>query len=421
LVWPNPLIFIYPRWKVVEPQLWAYLPAVVAAGGIFLLWRQRNGRMRPIFFSAAYFIVSLFPVLGFFNVYFFRYSFVGDHLQYLASMGPLALAGSGIIIALNALAKQRPLLKPALCGALLCLLGALTWKQARVYRSLETLWRDTIDKNPASWIAQNNFAMLLQQQGQDDEAIAHFQQALELAPNIFEIHNNLGYALLVRGRVSESLPHLQKALEMEPDHAFVHHNLGSALFQSGIVDEAIVHLQKALKIDPGYLPAYTALGSALLQKGRVAESFAHLQKALEIDPNDKTAHLNLANTLLEMGRADEAVSHLEAVLTNAPDDAEAQKNMAWVLATSPESRIRDGNKAVQLAERANQSTNGRNLNTIITLAAAYAEAGRFPDAIQTAEAAMEVANNSGNVTLAEGIRAYIELFRAGYPFRDVRQ
>ena len=119
LAWPHPLIFIYPRWKIVESQLLAYLPALAAAGGMFILWHQRNGRMRPLFFAAAYFTISLFPVLGFFNIYFFRYSFVGDHLQYLASMGPLVLVGTGITTAFDFFAKRRPFLKPVLCGALL--------------------------------------------------------------------------------------------------------------------------------------------------------------------------------------------------------------------------------------------------------------------------------------------------------------
>jgi tetratricopeptide (TPR) repeat protein len=351
LAWPHPLIFIYPRWKIVESQMLMYLPALAAAGGMFILWRRRHGPMRPLFFAAAYFVVSLFPVLGFFNVYFFRYSFVGDHFQYLASIGPLALAGTGITTAFGFFARRRPFLKPVLCGALLGLLGVLTWRQTGIYRDFDTLWRDTLDKNPASWMVQNSVAGILLRKGQVVEALGHLQKALESNPNSVVTHTNFGYALLQIGRVNESL--------------------------------------------------------------------AHLQKALDINPNSTAAHSNLANTLLQLGRVDEAVSHLQWVLVVDHHDAEAQKNMAWVLATCPETRIRDGAKAVELAERANQAER-RNPIMGATLAAAYAETGRFGDAIKTAENALHLAVDSGSVALAERIRAQIALYRAGQPFRDIR-
>jgi tetratricopeptide (TPR) repeat protein len=357
-----------------------------------------------------FFAGTLFPALGFVNIFPFRYSFVADHFQYLAGVGLIVLAAAGL--------TRLPRFIPA---ALLALLAVITWKQVGIYRDLETLWRDTLEKNPVSWMAQNNFAAVLMQTGRLDEAFAHLQKALEIDPDNVETHNNLGYVLLQMGRAEESLVYFQKALEIEPNRAAaVHYNLGHALLQRGRADEAIPHLEKALEIDPTYLPAHSDLGYALLQKGRVEESFAHLQRALEIDPDYIAAHFNLANTLLQMGRVDEAVSHLQKVLSTDPNDPEAQKNMAWVLATWPEVRIRDGAQAVELAERANQLTESRDPITGATLAAAYAETGRFPDAIRTAEAALQLAADSGNVALTELIRAQIELYRSGHPYRDNR-
>jgi tetratricopeptide (TPR) repeat protein len=174
-----------------------------------------------------------------------------------------------------------------------------------------------------------------------------------------------------------------------------------------------------LEIDPNYVPAHSNLGSAFLQTGQVDESLAHLQKALEIDPNYKAAHFNLANTLLQMGRIEEAVSHLQRVLAIDPGDAEALKNMAWVLATCPDPRIRDGARAVDLAERASKAESA---NPVMgaTLAAAYAEVGRFSDAVATAETALQLATNSGNLPMADVIRSHLEFYRAEHPFRDVR-
>lgn len=421
LAWPHPLIFLYPQWEIDASRPLMYLPTLAAVIGLLILWRGRNARLRPFFFAAAYFVVSLFPVLGFFNVYFFRYSFVGDHFQYLASMGPLALAAAGIVTASGFFDRKRMYLGPAVSAALLLSLGALTWRQCAMYSNSESLWRGTISVNPDSWMAQNNLALVLLPTGRVDEAIAHLRKALEIDPDNVETHNNLGHALLQKGRVEESFSHLQKALEMAPNRAAVHYNLGNALLQTGRLDEAIAHLQKALEIDPTYVSAHSDLGAALLQKGRVNESFTHLQRALEIDPNHKAAHFNMANTLLQMGRVDDGVLHLQKALTIDPGDAEAQKNMAWVLATCPEARIRDGAKAVELAERANQLTERRDPIIGVTLAAAYAETGRFADAIRTAETALQLATDSGNAALAELVRAHTELYRSGHPFRDNRQ
>jgi tetratricopeptide (TPR) repeat protein len=385
LAWPHPLIFIYPRWVVDASRAVAYLPAATVAAGLAFIWWYRNGRLRPVFFAAAYFVVSLFPVLGFFNVYFFRYSFVGDHFQYLASMGPLALAAAGMIRARDFFGGKAIYVERIAAAALLFAFGVLTWQQCKFYSSSELLWRETLDKNPSSWMAQNNLATILLATGRTGEAVARLRDNLRIHPNNVETHNNLGNALMRMGRMEEAFSHLQKALELEPDNVTTNTNLANAL----------------------------------LQMGRAEESFSHLQKALKFDPNYTSAHFNMANTLLQMGRVDEALSHLKQVLVLDPNDAEAQKNMAWVLATSPDRSRRDGTKAVELAERALRA---ERLNPLMgaTLAAAYAETGRFPEALRTANEALQLAIDSANAPLANVLRAHLELYRANRPVRDVR-
>ena len=410
LFWPAKLTFIYPRWDIDVNSGWQWLFPLAAMVVIVLLWWTRRWLGRGPLVALLFFAGTLLPALGFVNVFPFRYSFVADHFQYLASVGLIVLVAAGLM--------RLPRVVSAI---LLVLLAVLTWRQVGIYRDLETLWGDTLEKNPLSWMAHDNFAAVLMQKGQLDEAIAHLQKALEIDPDDVETHNTLGYALLQKGQAEEALSHFQRALEIEPNRvASVHYNLGHTLLQKGRVDEAISHLEKALKIDSSYVPAYSDLGYALLQKGRVEESFAHLQRALEIDPDYIAAHFNLANTLLQMGQVDEAVLHLQKVLATHPNDPEAQKNMAFVLATWPEARIRDGAKAIELAERANQLTESRDPIIGLTLAAAYAEAGRFPDAIRTAEAALQLATDSGNVALTELIRAQIALYHSGHPYRDNR-
>jgi len=154
LLWPNPLIFIYPRWKIDSTQLTAFLPLLAAVLGLFFLWWKRNGPLRPVFFAAAYFVASLFPVLGFFNVYFFRYSFVSDHFQYFGEHGTVGPGGERFVALLSGaqpysllgiaagdggryrrrvLEKLRTWLQPAVSGTLLLTLGVLTWRQSTTY------------------------------------------------------------------------------------------------------------------------------------------------------------------------------------------------------------------------------------------------------------------------------------------------
>ena len=208
-----------------------------------------------------------------------------------------------------------------------------------------------------------------------------------------------------------------RAVACTSDNAIAHTNLAEAFFQKGRMDEAIEHSQKALQIDPNQGVAHSALGLALLQKRRLDEAVAHLEKALEITPN-AAAHSNLGVALMQAGRIDDALAHYQKAVELNPQAIDAQSNMAWALATWPEARIRDGKKAVELAERADALTESQNVRVNITLAAAYAEAGRFADAVKTAQRALQLALAQGNTARINSIRAQIELYQSGSLFRD---
>jgi protein O-mannosyl-transferase len=418
LLWPTNLSFIYPRWPVsaTNPFDYVWLLAAVGLGVAICFARRYVGRAVEV--AVLFFVATLSPMLGFVMMYAFRFSFVSDHYQYLAAVGPLALAAAGITTGFRVIEKKSPLLKPVVCGVLLLSLGVLTWRQCAMYADIETLWRTTISKSPDSWMAYNNLATRLLQIGRTDEAIAHFQKALQIDPNYATGHNNLGNALLQIGRVDESLAHLRRALEIDPNYATAHNNLGNTLLQMGRLQEAIDQYKKAFEIAPYYFQAYNNLGAALLQVGRLNESLANLKKALEIDPEYPEAHNNLANTLLRMGRVDEALAHYNKALEKSPQSVNTLNNFAWLLATSPEARLRNGPRAAELAERADRLTAGNNPVVIATLAAAYAEVGRFPEAVKTAQRALDLAIASGNHALADAINAQIELYQSGSPSRE---
>jgi protein O-mannosyl-transferase len=211
-----------------------------------------------------------------------------------------------------------------------------------------------------------------------------------------------------------------QALSRTSDNLMAELNLGEAVYKLGRTPEAIAHFERALQIDPNQAWVYSSMGAALLEIGRPNESLTVLQKAIELDPKSSDAHYNLGNTFLQMGRGSDAIAHYKRALELAPDDTETMNNLAWTLATSPDALVRDGTKAVQVAERADILTNHASPIISATLAAAYAEAGHFPAAVKAAQRAIQLALNEGNDSRAASIRTQLSAYESGKAFRDRR-
>lgn len=325
LAWPEPLIFIYPRWDISGEGALAYLGVAAAlAWGAFLLWRGREGRLRPVLLATAYFVALLFPVLGFFSVYFFRYSFVGDHFQYLASMGPLALLGAG-------LARLLPRRWPLIGGALVFALGLATARHTAIFHSSEKLWRDTVAKNPAAIMAWLNLADTFAQQQRHDEAIKTFRHALTLRPDDPYALNDLGCELTLIGQVAEAIPLLERSLAVKPAHPEALSNYGNALRAVGRSTEAIAAYRKALELKPGYTAALNNLGAELAESGKPAEALEIFETALRSKASDAGTLDNLGSTLRHLGRFDEAIARHQEALRTKPDFPEAHANLALTL------------------------------------------------------------------------------------------
>jgi Flp pilus assembly protein TadD len=208
----------------------------------------------------------------------------------------------------------------------------------------------------------------------------------------------------------------RRTLAFTSRNVIAEQNLGEALFEKGRFTEAMMHLESALAINPNQASVHSALGVLLLQMGRPTESLTHLESAVAMDPNDGDAHYNLANTLMEIGRAGDAVQHYGRALERDPIDAEAMNNMAWLLATTRDASVRNGAKAMELAERA-ESLKPGSPQTSATLAAAYAELGKFDQALTAARRALDLATQQGNTGLADSIREHMHSYEAGSPFR----
>lgn len=328
LLWPADLIFIYPRWTIDALEAWQWLFPLAALAAVGAAWWFLTHTRAPLA-AALLFGGSLFPALGFFNVYPFLFSFVADHFQYLASLAIFALAAAGLTkFAAHFLAPARI----ASGAALLITLGTLTWNQGGSYHDLLTLYESTLAKNPACWMAHNNLGSVLVEAGRGDEAIAHFEEALKLRPIYPEAENNLGDALTRLSRPTEAIPHLERALRLRPAYAEAHNNLGNALMAANRAPEGLAAFAASLRVNPAYGTAHRNLGLALASSGRTAEALPHFAEAVKLEPDNAEAQIDWAIALTIANRFAEAVPHFEASLRLRPDDASAHFSYGRALA-----------------------------------------------------------------------------------------
>jgi tetratricopeptide (TPR) repeat protein len=331
LLWPSQLVFNYPRWEIDAGRWPAYFFPAAALAVVAALWAARRRIGRGPLVAVLIFGGSLFPALGFFDVYPMRYSFVADHFQYLASLGLISLFAAGVAKAAVRIFRGRKGPSVVAAAILLAVLGALTWRQAQIYRDRETLWRDTLAKNPASWMAHVNLGTIVEERGQVEEAIRHFRESLRIQPVQPEAYNNLGSALRTRGELDEAAAQLRRSLEVDPRYILAHNNLGLVYHDRGEYDEAIEHFQRGLEIHPDFTAAHTNLGVTLAAQGRWDEAIRHYREALRIDPDLPQAHNNLASALIERGALDEAIAHLARVVELLPESDLAKRNLRTVL------------------------------------------------------------------------------------------
>jgi Flp pilus assembly protein TadD len=370
LLWPANLTFSYPRWVIVPTDPAAYLWLVLGLGLAFVIYRARRLLGRGPEVAAVYYVAMLSPLLGFIMLYTFAYSFVADHYQYAASIGPLALAAAGITVGLQPCGPIGALVRPVLCGGLVLVLSALTWHQALIYKDLETLWRDTIAKNPGSWMAHESLGVLLlhpgghleeaatefnktlelkpeearahdslgivlSRQGRTDEAMKHFREAIRLQPRDPKAYNNLAMALQSQRRLDEAISQLENALTLVPDDPELHNTLGMAFGRKGRIDDAIVQLKQAIRLDPDNAQAHNNLGLAFSRKGRAAEAVTEYETALRLNPSSAETHASLGVVLAQQGRRDEAINQLTEALRLRPNYLQAEQQLRALKSQPP--------------------------------------------------------------------------------------
>lgn len=499
---PIHLSMIYPRWAINPHDFLTYLPGVAWVGLMGLLWWKQESWGRGGLFILTYFTLMLLPVLGIFKMYFLVYSRVADHWQYLALLGLVAFTvGSVAQWAQKRLKKQ---FRFVAASAAIFGLGLLTRQQAEMYVNAETLWRDTLRKNPGAWIADNNLGVALEKKGEIQQAMFHYREALRKCgelketfprgmalPGKADAHYNVAKNLAQQGKVGEAIYQYEESLNADPGYTKAHNNLAVILEDQGKLDEAIAHYAEAVRLAPGYAIAQNNLCHSLLKKGKAADALPCGWEALRVNPDFAEAHYNVANALVALGKFPEAHSHFtsalrlrsdypeahynlgnlfvrqknypaarahfSAALTARPDFSEAQNNLgntdfflgltslgaglekeaatyfreaaqlrpgwrepannlAWILATSHDDQLRNGPESLQLARHV--VAKNRDAASLDTLAAALAESKNFPTAIDTAEEALKLAQETRNELLMKEISTRLQLYRAGQPFRE---
>ncbi len=298
LFFPVNLTFSYPKWNIEPTNPLHYTWLLLSLAAVWGIWRWREKLQRGPIAAIAFFVVALSPMLGFFSLYTFVYSYVADHYQYVASIGPIALFVTAGCAGANRLGKYAKGISMAGAFLILLTLGTLTWRQCYIYKDEETLWKDTILKNPDSLMGHLNLGEEYDIQNRFDEAASQFNKVLQLNPNDAKAYNNLGLVSFKQSRFNEAIGYFQRALQIEPEFAEAHNNLGGAFFAKEDFEQALHHYSEAIRIRPNFADAHYNLGVLMDKKGNIDEAIQEYIKALEINPNfmDAKAALSAAQS-----------------------------------------------------------------------------------------------------------------------------
>ena len=451
LLWPTNLIFIYPRWEPDPSRLAEWLAPLALLVVLVAWWvgRARVGRGPPA--ALLFFILTLAPALGFVDVFPFRYSFVADHFQYLASLGLIVLVVGGLGRVFAAAAGSRANFGRLAAAVTLAVFAVLTWNQCKIYRNAETLYGYTLAKNPGAWMAHFNLGLILDRRGQADAAFEHYQRTVRLRPRHHKAHTLLARDYTKRNELDKAVEHYLAALEINPRLLTANINLGNIYASRGQYQQAIQHYRQALSVRSPLPEANFALGNTLLAMGDFTAAAEQYRLALAGGPDDAPTRANLGVALLQLGRLDDAVAEFEAALSLqseltetrllsaaalsrlgdhaaaadtlrrglelSPQEAKLIGALAWIMCTCPDHAVRNGPEALALAERLVQVTGRRDAGALKTLAAAYAEVGRFDQALQNARLARALAVAFNDRHLVQQIDRQIAAFQNRQPYR----
>ncbi len=328
---PTKLSVIYPQWQLHASNPFIYIPVLLIMGVFIIGWKSRTTWGRHLLFAFGYFVVTLFPVMGFFDMYFLTFSRVADHLQYLALAGFVPLVVAGACALANKFRVPLTSMKAAV-PVIAVLFAYATWTRASIYQNEEKLWRDTINKNPNAWMAFNNLGNSLFAQKRNAEARTAYESALAVNPDFPDANSNLGNLLVETKDLDAAVRHLKRATEVQPKNPKFHFNLGVALAEQRKYDEALLAYSTALQLRPNYADVHNNIAHILLKQGKWKDALQHATTALQLNPNSPEAHFNAGEAASNLDQTQQAISLFEGALKLRPDFASAHHSLGLLLA-----------------------------------------------------------------------------------------
>ena len=411
LIWPTDLAPFYPRAEL--PLLLVFTTAfLLIAISMFVV---RFGRShRYLITGWGWYLIMLLPVIGLVQV---GAQAQADRYTYLPQIGIIVAITWGLA---DAAAGARWVHRVTAVGAIgiTVVLAWFGYNQTRYWRNSESLWLHTLAVTKNNPVAHNNLGEVWLASGRFEDAIREAQVALSISPESVTAHGNLGRALLKQGNSSAAIQEFRCALSHEPGNINAQFNLAAAFLKGGRVAEAVIEYQKALAIKPDSAQGHLDLGNAYMRAERLAEAIAQFKIALQLQPRSADARNSLADAFAGRQQWGEAIRLWRETLRIDPENVAAQVGLAWTLATAPDAMVRNGAEALTISQHLSNTTSASNPLILRALAAAYAEVGRFAEAMETAQRGITLATSQNHSDLAALLQGDLKHFQSAQPLRD---
>jgi len=416
MIWPTRLAHLYlhpgrnlPTWKPVIA-----LVILISASAVVIYLARRRHELAPLIVGWLWYLGTLVPVIGLVQV---GSQSMADRYTYIPSIGISIMAAWGVERLFRGWRHRNIML--GISTALLLVIWTLcTRAQVGYWKNTLALFRHSVEATRNSYIAHYHYAHALFKDGYLDEAAFHLQKAIRIGPRHMKSYGALAKVFYEQGRIDEAIAVCKKRLRMgKPDPA-IYHRLGMAYYHKGAKSLAVQSFKEALRLDPDSVSTHENLAKVFTRQDDPDAAIRHLTEAIQLNPNIDLTHFNLARALRSKGRTEEAITHFREALRIKPNWEKPMNALAWILATHHQERFRNPPEAIRLAQRACELADYQDPSFLDTLAAAYAAAGRFSDAVATAEKALQIIASGDNKERLQKIRNRLDLYRQQKPYRQ---
>lgn len=412
MFWPARLAVFYPFPSSIP--LWRAAGATLALGAITYVVLRTVKDRRYLATGWFWFVVTLLPVIGILQV---GMQARADRYTYIPYIGLALMLSWG----LADLVQRWPTARGAVIVLVVSGLGGcgyLTRLQLQHWENSTALYTHALNVTSGNYIAHSNLGYVLIDEGKPEEAEQEFREVVRLTPGMGKPYNDLGKAFALQNKMDDALLMFSNAVWLDPKLALARRNLGQARVLRGEVAEGLAEMEAGVRGSPDDIEVQAKFAGLLIKYGRAADALPYCEVVARAQPQDAQAQYNLGVACLARDRFQDAARSLTAAVRLAPEDPQSMNALAWIYCTSPQSELRNGPEAVRLAEKACALTQRQEAPFLNTLAAAYADTGRFEDAITTAQLTLDLAEAANNARMAAVVRRQLELYKSGKPFRD---